>query len=367
MRIDSIQLFRVPLEDERSASGARVESVFVEMRSGELVGFGEVSLAVGPSDDQEWSAGAFACLRDWLAPALVDQRVTSGERLQELLAPLKGNARAKSALDMAWWSLEAARTRRPLYQLLRADKNVVRLSRTIRVMDSMDPFLAEIGTALELGYDYLTLNFRPGWDVEMLRAVRQTFPAAPIAIDCDELCTLGQMETFYRLEDFSLKYIEQPLPADDLVGHAMLQSNLRTPICLDQSVTTLARAEQAIELESCRRIRIDIGRVGGLTPAVAIRDVCHAAKISCAVGGGPQSEVAAIAAASLAVSCDSPLASDACALRARPWLRSDFTTLISCGGDGARVIRLPSDTPGWESLLDIEMLGSKARERARVG
>jgi o-succinylbenzoate synthase len=325
-----------------------------------------LSLAVGPTDNQEWSAGAFACLRDWLTPALIGQQVGSGHRLQELLAPFNGNARAKAALDIAWWSLEAGRTQKPLCQLLGAEQNVVRTSSTLGVMNSLEQLLVEIGAALELGFDHVTLKFRPGWEVEMLRAVRQAFPAAPIAIDCDELCTLGQLEMFYRLEDFSLKYIEQPFPADDLVGHAMLQSSLRTPICLDQSVKTLGRVEQAIDMESCRMVRIDIGRVGGMTPAVAIRDACRAAKIGCAVGGGPQSEVASSAAAALAATCDLPLAGEAYSWRKKPWLLSDATTLAERSAQGAYEILIPVDILGRGFLLDTQIIEDFAVEQATI-
>jgi O-succinylbenzoate synthase len=182
----------------------------------------------------------------------------------------------------------------------------------------------------------------------MLRAVRQAFPSEPFAIDCDGTCSLGQQEMFYRLEDFFLKFIEQPLPADDLVGHAMLQEGLRTPIVLDQSITSLARAEQAIDLGSSKMIRIDVARVGGITPALAIRKACQAANIPCGVGGGPHSAVAASAAAALAASCELPLPSETYGWRKIPWLMSDDTTLMETSATGKLEIRLPVDIPGWE-------------------
>ena len=102
---------------------------------------------------------------------------------------------------------------------------------------------------------------------------------------------LGQMDMLYRLEDFMLAMIEQPLPADDLVGHAMVQESLRTPICLDEGVASLAQAEMAMELQSCKYVNLKPGRVGGLTPAVAIHDLCHEHCTPCWVGAMPQSAV----------------------------------------------------------------------------
>jgi O-succinylbenzoate synthase len=366
MHIDSIQLLRVPLRPESSSVPLdKFESVFVEFRSGDDVGFGEVTLARGPHDCAEWSAGAFACLRDWLAPALVGRELNSGDDLQDALRPFQGNARAKSALDVAWWSLAATVQKKPLHRLLGATRATIPLSCTLGVMDSTERLFAEIGEAFK-AYELVTLEFRPGWDLEMLRAVRQAFSSEPIAIDCDALCTLGQQEIFYRLEDFFLKHIEQPLAADDLVAHAMLQSSIRTPICLDQSVTSLERVEQAIDLGSCQMVRIDVGRVGGLTPALAIRDACRLAKIPCGVGGGPHNEIAASAAAALAASCELPLPHEAYSWRKEPGLMSDETTLTEVNAAGKFEIRLPADVPGWGFLLDTEIVADAAVERATI-
>ncbi len=366
MHIDSIELFRVPLRPESSSAHAdKFESVFVEFRSGDDVGFGEVTLARGPHDCAEWSAGAFSCLRDWLAPALVGREINSGEALQQALAQFHGNARAKSALDVAWWSLAAVTQKKPLHQLLGGSRSAIPLSCTLGVMDSTERLFAEIGEAFK-AYELVTLEFRPGWDLEMLRAVRQAFPSEPIAIDCDALCTLGQQEIFYRLEDFFLKHIEQPLAADDLVGHAMLQSAIRTPICLDQSVTSLARVEQAIDLGSCQMVRIDLARVGGLTPALAIRDACRLAKIPCGVGGGPHNEIATYAAAALAASCELPLPHETYSWRKEPSRTSNDTTLVETSVAGKLEIRLPDDIPGWGSLLDTEMMAHAVVEQATI-
>ena len=207
MRIDSIELFRLPPVDLVDESGAPVESICVRLDSGELVVFGEVCLPLGPTECEEWSAGAFACLRDWLAPALVGQSIASGERLQELLSPFRGNARAKSALDIAWWSLNATARDTPLHRLLGAERNTVPIGWTLGVAASPERLLKQIAEAFQLGVPEVTLKYRPGWELEMVRAVRQEFPAEPIAIDCDGLCTLGQQEMFYRLEDFGLKRI----------------------------------------------------------------------------------------------------------------------------------------------------------------
>jgi o-succinylbenzoate synthase len=367
MRIDSIELFRVPLRAVTSDVPAkRFESVFVVLRSGDHFGNGETTLARGPLDCEEWSAGAFACIRDWMAPEILGRSFGTGEKLQEALRPFQGNHHAKAALDIAWWNLEAIRLGKPLYQHLGGTSGAIPLGSTIGQQGSIEELLRRIGEAFQIGCPQVTLKFRPGWDLEIVRAVRQEFPTEPIAIDCDGLCTLGQQEIFFRLEDFFLHSIEQPFAADDLVAHAMLQQSLRTPIALDQSITSLARVEQAIDLQSCRQVRIDPGRVGGITPALEILKICDEAKIPCAVGGGPQHGIASFAAAALATLCKSALPSETFSWPLESWFSCDDTTFQEMNSAGRLEIRLPGDIPGLGCLLDTDMIGGRAVEKAKI-
>jgi L-alanine-DL-glutamate epimerase-like enolase superfamily enzyme len=179
MRIDSIQLFRTHVDIEvPSDGGPPPESIVVRIESSGKFGFGEVCLSEAPTDSEEWSAGAFACLRDWLAPALVGQSIDSGQRLQEVLRPFQGNARAKSALDNAWWFLSAVVQDKPLYQLLGGSKDAVPVSHTIGVKNSPEAWLAEVRCAVER-CELVTLKFRPGWD----RSFRRR-RSPSIATDC---------------------------------------------------------------------------------------------------------------------------------------------------------------------------------------
>jgi O-succinylbenzoate synthase len=307
MRIDSIRLFRLPAHDVPNELGEPLESVVVVAASGQIRGYGEVTLPRSPRGCAEWAGGAFACLRDWLAPALVAQSIDRGEQLQQLLEAFEGNAYAKSALDIAWWTLRAAERGEPLHQLLGAASNRVPLAATVGPCESVEAMLREIGEAFARGFQRVTLKFRPNLGVQAIRAARELFPTQSLAIDCDGMTTLGDREMFYRLEDFFLHAIEQPLAADDLVGHAMLQESLRTPIVLDQSITSPARAEQAIDLGSCRRVRIDLARVGGITPALAIRKICQEANMSCEMGGEGCQGTAATATAAMAALCGGDL------------------------------------------------------------
>jgi o-succinylbenzoate synthase len=187
--------------------------------------------------------------------------------------------------------LEATRLGQPLHKLLGATRDRVTVGADFGVTDSIDELLGKIAVAVEQGFPRIKLKFRPGWDLPMLSAVRREFPQTTFHIDCNSGYTLDDVDLFRRVDEFGLAMIEQPLAHDDLVDHARLQTSIQTPICLDESISSVARARQAIELKSCGYINIKPGRVGGLTNALAIHNLCQAAGIPCWVGGMLESAV----------------------------------------------------------------------------
>ena len=175
-------------------------------------------------------------------------------------------------------------------------------------MDSSDAFMAAIAAAFGAGFRRVKLKIRPGWALEMLRGVRQEFPGEMFHIDCEGALSLGYMEMLYRFDDFALEMVEQPLAAEDLVAHAMLQESLRTPICLDESIASPLHAELALDLKSCRHVNLQAGRVGGLTAAMTILEACQAAEVNCWGGATAQSAIGARADLALAActACEYP-------------------------------------------------------------
>ncbi|MFC1597831.1 o-succinylbenzoate synthase [Planctomycetota bacterium] len=305
MQIDSIEIFHValplcrPLATPNGPSDT-LQTVLVRIDSGEAAGWGEASPGGAPVAGPEWAGGVFGCLRDWLAPAVVGRSVDSGKSLQELLAGFRGNQFAKAALDTAWWDLQARLAGKPLHEMLGGQREAVEVGVGFDQMDSIDEFFAAIAAAFEAGYARVELKMRPGWDINMLNAVRHEFPAQDIHADVEGALRLDQMDILHRLDDFMLTMVEQPLSADDLVGHAMVQETIRTPICLDESITTPQQAEMAIELKSGQYVNVKPGRVGGLTHALEIHDACRDGSIPCWVGAMPQSAIAARAGIALA-------------------------------------------------------------------
>ena len=296
MQIDSIEVFHLALplrqpQQTRVGSLDKLETVLVRMQSGEVSGWGEGSPGNSPLSGPDWTAGAFRCIKDWLAPAVAGTFADSPDVLTERFKPFHGNQFAKAAVDTAWWDLRARSEGKPLYKLLDPKRDAIEVGPSFDQEDSIDDFLARIGEAFAAGFARVKLMIRPGWDIQMLDFVRKEYPTETIFGDAEAAMGLEHSDTIYRFEDFGLDLFEQPLPADDLVGHAMIQDTLRTPICLDESITTVRQADMALELKSCRAMNIEPGRVGGVTPAIEIHDLCRGLSIPCYIGGRPQSAV----------------------------------------------------------------------------
>jgi O-succinylbenzoate synthase len=230
----------------------------------------------------------------------VGRTISSGDELQRALAVYKGNPFAKALFDVAWWNLAARIRGLPLHRLLGATRDRVPVGADFGVMDRIEDLLRAVGEGVAQKFPRIKLKFRPGWDLEMLQAVRAQHPHAVIHIDCNSGYRLADLPMFRQIDEFHLAMIEQPLAHDDLLDHARLQAEISTPVCLDESVAHPRHAEQALQLKACRYVNIKPARVGGLTNARIIHDMCRAAGIPCWVGGMLESATGAAVCASLA-------------------------------------------------------------------
>lgn len=372
MQVDSIELFHVAMpliEPWRTAYGedAVCESVLVKMTSGGLVAWAETTPLAAPCYSGEWAGGVFAVLQKWLAPAIVGRDVESGAALQQLLAHFKGNPFAKAGLDNAWWVLEALRREQPLHTLLGASRQAVDVGADFGAMDDIGLLIDSVAATLGEGYKRVKLKFRPGWGLEMLRAVREEFRTQTLHIDMNAGYRLDHLELLCRLDDFSLAMLEQPLGHDDLIDHARLAQLIRTPVCLDESVSSVERAQQAIDLGSCRYINIKPGRVGGLTNALAIHDLCREAGVACWVGGMLESGVGARICASLAMLDNFTYPADI--FPSRRFYAHDLADQeleLTRGPDGAPQVAA-LDAPGIGVAPNPDRLAAMTVAHARVG
>jgi O-succinylbenzoate synthase len=350
MRIDRIELFHVAMpliSPWRTAYGAdsTIESVLCRMVSGSVEAWGESTPLAAPCYSPEWAGGSFALCRDWLAPQLIGQDVASGADVQQRLSLFKGNPFAKAILDTAWWALHSRIEGKPLHELLGATRTEVSVGADFGVMDTLDELLAGVGQAIDAGFPRIKLKFRPGWDLPMLRAVRRQHPVHPLHIDCNSGYRLSDLRLFQEADELNLAMYEQPLANDDVVEHAELQRQVRTPVCLDESLYSVRQAELAIRLQSCRFVNIKPGRCGGLTNAVAIHHACRAAQIPCWVGGMLESAIGASLCVALAMLDNFTYPADI--FPSSRFYREDL------GDPPLELIRLPSGVPGVRAPLHL--------------
>jgi O-succinylbenzoate synthase len=367
MLIDRIDLYRVAmplLSPWRTAYGedAVIESVLVRMVSGDLTGWGEASPLATPNYSPEWAAGVYSVARNWLAPRLVGQHLAAGAQLQELLAPIKGNPFAKAGLDLAWWDLFARKQGRPLYRVLGGQEPAVTVGADFGVMDSIDLLLKSMSEAVGAGFRRVKLKFRPGWDLPLLRAVRRAFPDIVLHIDCNSAYRLEDAPLFAALDEFNLAMIEQPLTHDDLLDHAALQKQIRTPVCLDESITSVEKARKALALGACRFVNVKPGRVGGLTNALAIHDLCRRQGVPCWVGGMLESAVGVAHCTALATLPNFTYPADICPSSRfyRPDLAEPETVLSGPSQVSAR------DRPGIDTVPNQTRLARMTLDHAVV-
>jgi o-succinylbenzoate synthase len=246
-------------------------------------GYGETMAFSVPWYTEETVKSNRDIIVDCLIPLLREQELTHPDDVFPLFEKLKGNNMAKAAVEGAIWDLYAKREGIPLYKALGGEKTEIDVGISIGIQPTMGELLQHIEQALENGYKRIKLKIKPGLDVELLREVRKHFPDTPIMADANSAYTLHDIALLKELDDLNLLMIEQPLQHNDIIDHAKLQEQLKTPICLDESIHSLYDVEKAIELGSCGVINIKVGRVGGLSESKRIHDYCkeHGVPVWC--------------------------------------------------------------------------------------
>ena len=192
---------------------------------------------------------------------------------------------ARAAVEAAGWDLEAKQFGVPLWQHLGGVRREIPCGVSIGIQDSPEELIDKIEQELAAGYQRIKIKIKPGWDVAIVERVRAHFPDIQLMGDANSAYTLRDTDLFKELDDFKLMMIEQPLAHDDMFDHAKLQRQLRTAICLDESVHSAADAKHALELGACRIINVKLGRVGGHAEAKRIEEVCRETNIPVWCGG----------------------------------------------------------------------------------
>jgi len=279
MKIERIELHHIdlPLVHPFETSFGREVTrpcILVAVYASGLTGWGECTAGSGPWYSSETIGTAWHVLRDFLIPAVLGQRVTSPADVVSRFRRVRGHPMAQAGLENAVWDLLAQAQGVSLASLLGGQRDRVEVGVSVGIKPTLGALLDRVAQHVAEGYGRVKLKIKPGWDVEVVRAVRERWPDLPLQVDGNSAYTLADAPVFQELDQFDLLLIEQPLHYDDIVDHARLQAELRTPLCLDESIHSPEHARWALDIGACKVINIKVGRVGGLTAAQQIHDLC---------------------------------------------------------------------------------------------
>ena len=235
-------------------------------------GYGECVAAEGPFYNHETVDTAWLITAKYVGPLLTRAGVQTAREVNAALAPIRGNQMAKAGVEAAIWDLEAKLAARPLWQHLGGVRDEINCGVSIGLQETKEKLIEKVAHELESGYQRIKIKIKPGKDIQLVEAVRARFPNITLSVDANSAYSLnGDLRLVKQLDQYNLLMIEQPLAPGDLVDHAKLQREIKTPICLDESICSLSDARHAGELGSCRIINIKLGRVGGHTEVQLIQ------------------------------------------------------------------------------------------------
>ncbi len=358
MKIERVILrqIRMPLVHFFETSFGRTlerDIILVEAIADGASGWGEVTAGENPFYNEEWTESAWLILRDYAVPPVIGKNLSSAEDIAPLVEHIRGHRMARGGLETAIWDLEARLNNRPLWQQIGGGaRREILCGVSIGIQDSVPQLLDKIERELAAGYQRIKMKIKPGWDVDVVRQVRERFPSIKLMADANSAYTLKDADHLKRLDDFYLMMIEQPLAHDDIIDHAVLQSKLQTPICLDECIRSAHHAEQAIRLRACGIINIKLGRVGGFREAKRVHDVAQAAGIPVWCGGMLEAGIGRAHNIALSTLPNFTLPGDVSASK-RYWKRDIICPAVDTTARGTIEIR---DDPGFGHTIDHDYL-----------
>ena len=296
MKIDSITLYKLdmPLRQPWTTaygSDDTIRTMLVRITSGDYEGWGESSPLGGPTYSPEYCDGVYALAQKFIVPALLNRDFNTAEELNRSLGFIKGNPFAKAAFDLAFWDLASLKAGVPLWRYIGGSNATFQGGADFGFQKSIDILLEKIADKVEANYPRIKLKFGPSWELDVLQAVRSRFPDTVFHIDCNSAYSLDSLALFRQVDELNLAMIEQPLYHDDLLDHAKLQRLIRTPVCLDESLSSPRKARQALELGSCKYFNLKPARLGGLSQTLEVAKIAGEGKIPCWIGGMLESGV----------------------------------------------------------------------------
>jgi o-succinylbenzoate synthase len=360
IQLDKITLrqIRMPLVHFFETSFGRTTErhmVLVEVSSGGMSGWGEVTAGENPFYNEEWTDSAWLIVRDYAAPRVLNHKLESAADVNQRTAHIRGHNMARGGLEVAVWDLEARMAGRPLYQHIGGGaRREIPCGVSIGIQESVPRLIEKIEKELAAGYQRIKMKIKPGWDIDVIRQVRARFPDTKLMADANSAYTLADAPLLKALDEFGLMMIEQPLAHDEIIDHAKLQAQLKTPICLDECIRSAHQAEQALAMDAGRIINIKLGRVGGFAEAKRVHDVAQAHGVPVWCGGMLEAGIGRAHNIALATLPNFVLPGDVSASK-RYWARDIITPPVETTPQGTIAVR---DAPGFGYDLDLDFIDS---------
>ena len=342
----------------------RILLVRLEDRDG-AVAWAECVAGEHPNYSSETIDTAWLALREWVAPRVLGRRFEGPAAVAPALEEsFRGHRMAKAVVEMGSWALEATRRGEPLARVIGGIRERIPIGISLGIEREPGALVERVEAALARGYRKVKLKIKPGFDVPFVAAVREAVgPDAPLMVDANSAYTLADGQRLVELDRFGLMMIEQPLACDDLVDHADLQARLTTPLCLDESITSIARARHMVALGSGRIVNIKPGRVAGFTASLAIHDYCAAQGVPVWCGGMLESGVGRAYNVALASLSNFSIPGDV-SPSARYWERDIVIPEWTMAGDGT--MGVPLERPGLGVSLDLDRVENLTVRREAV-
>lgn len=290
MKIEKIELRHIKMElvsPFTTSMGTEYdeEHIIIRVDSEGLTGWGECVAEGTPFYSYETVATAWHILQDFLIPSILGKNISSVSEAISSYEKVRGHRMAKAGLEAALWDLFAKSKGISLSKMFGGKKEKIDVGVSIGIQSSVQDLIRKVEAYLVEGYKRIKIKIAPGNDIQFIKAVRKEFPDILLQVDANSAYELKDINLFKQMDDYNLLLIEQPLGYDDIFEHSKLQRELETPICLDESIHSLADTRAAIELDSCRVINIKPGRVGGFSESKLIHDYCASENIPVWCGG----------------------------------------------------------------------------------
>ena len=358
MKIERIVLrqLRMPLVHFFETSFSRTferQIIIVEVVSEGLSGWGEITAGEHPFYNEEWTAAAWLIAQNYVAPRIVGKELANAEEVYGLTKHIRGHNMARGGVEAAVWDLQARRHGNPLWKEIGGGaRREIPCGVSIGIQDSVEQLIGKIERELAAGYQRIKMKIKPGWDVDVVRRIRERFPNTPLMADANSAYTLADAPLLRQLDQFHLTMIEQPLAHDDIIDHAQLQTQMETPLCLDECIRTAHHAEQAIRLGACWIVNIKLGRVAGFGEAIRLHNVCQSAEIPVWCGGMLEAGIGRAHNIALATLPNFTLPGDVSASK-RYWKRDIIVPEAETTPHGTIAIR---EEPGFGYEIDHDFL-----------